>query len=156
MVNIANLLTNLLTLTLGPTPWLISGAMLVGFSLFIPRPTISALGFAGLLTALFASSISLFPSQALVWGILSSGLVLLLRKFVPQESKALEPAKYARVSTPIMSGGVGRVHYEGAIWHARCQISDKAIASDTPVIVVERQGTTLVVLPIPTSPSNLP
>lgn len=155
MVTITDLLTNLLTLTLGPTPWLISGLILIGFSLFIPRPTVAALGFAGLLTALLASRISLFPSQALVWGVLSSGFVLLLRKFVPQESKALEPEKYAWVSKSITSGGVGRVHYEGTTWHARCQISDTAIAPDTPVIVVDRQGTTLVVLPIPTSPSNL-
>ncbi len=155
MVTIADFLTYLLTLTLGPTPWLISGLILVGFSLFMPRPTVAALGFAGLLTALLASSIPLFSSQALLWGVSASGLVLLLRRFVPKESKALEPAKYARVSTPIVSGGVGRVHYEGTTWHARCQISDTAIASDTPVVVVDRQGTTLVVLPIPTSPSNL-
>lgn len=147
-------LPNLLTLTLGPMPWLVGGLMLVGFSLFVPRPTVAALGFAGILTALVALSISLFPSQLLVWGVLSSGFTLILRGLVPKESQALKPSRYARVSELIPPGGTGRVHYEGAIWHARCQISDGAIAADSPVVVVGRQGNTLIVLPIPTSPSN--
>lgn len=147
-------LPNLLALTLGPTPWLVGGLILVTFSLFVPRPLVAALGFAGVLTALLALSISPFPSQLLIWGVLSGGFTLVLRGLVPKESKALEPAQYARVSELIPPGGVGRVHYEGASWHARCQISDGAIAPNATVRVVDRQGTTLIVLPIPTSPSN--
>ncbi|NER82191.1 MAG: NfeD family protein [Leptolyngbya sp. SIO1D8] len=147
-------LPNLLTLTLGPVPWLVSGLMLLGFSLLVPRPTIASFGFAGVLTALIALSIPLFASQLLIWGISSGGFILILRGLVPQESKALEPARHARVSEQIPPGGVGHVHYEGATWQARCQISDVAIAPETPVAVIDRQGNTLIVLPIPTSPSN--
>ncbi|MBE7380220.1 MAG: NfeD family protein [Leptolyngbya sp. SIO1E4] len=148
-------LPNLLTLTLGPVPWLVGGLILLGFSLLVPRPTIVSLGFAGMITALVALSVPLFPSQLLIWGVLSGGFTLILRGLVPQESKALEPARYARVCEPIVPGGIGHVHYEGAIWQARCQISDVAIASDLSVVVVERQGNTLIVLPIPTSQSGL-
>jgi membrane protein implicated in regulation of membrane protease activity len=147
-------LPNLLMMTLGPTPWLIFGLVLLAFNLLIPTPTMVALGFAGLLTSLVAVTLSLFASQLLVFGVLSAAFTLILRGLLPQESKDLEPARYARVHQPIPPGGVGRVHYEGAVWHARCQISDVAIAPDTRVAIVERQGNTLIVLPIPTAPAE--
>jgi membrane protein implicated in regulation of membrane protease activity len=147
-------LSNLLTLTLGPTPWLVSGLVFLAFNLLIPNPTMVALGFAGLLTAIVAASIQLFPSQLLIFGVLSAAFTLILRGFLPQESKDLEPARYARVHDQIPPGGVGRVNYEGAIWHARCQISDVAIAPQSTVSVVERQGNTLIVMPIPPSPAS--
>jgi len=143
---------HVLTLTLGPVPWLVGGAILLAFNLFIPSPVVASLGVAGLLTALVALNVPAFPSQLLVWGILSAGFTLVLRGLVPQESKALEPSRYARVCEQIPPGGIGRVHYEGAIWHARCQISDAAIAPESSVVVVDRQGNTLIVSPLPTSP----
>ncbi|HEY9887751.1 MAG TPA: NfeD family protein [Candidatus Obscuribacterales bacterium] len=147
-------LPNLLTLTVGPTPWLVGGLILLGFNLLIPEPTIAALGLAGLVTALVAVSITPLPHQLLIWGVLAAAFTLIMRGLLPKESKDLEPAKYARVCDPIPPGGMGRVQYEGAIWHARCQISDVAIADQVLVSVVDRQGTTLIVMPIPTSPST--
>lgn len=142
-------LPNLLTLTLGPTPWLVGGLILLGFNLLLPNPTMVSLGFAGIFTALVAINIQAFPSQLLVFGVLAAAFTLILRGLLPQESKDLEPAKFARVYDQIPPGGVGRVQYEGAIWHARCQISDVAIAPQALVSVVERQGNTLIVVPIP-------
>jgi membrane protein implicated in regulation of membrane protease activity len=113
-----------------------------------------ALGLAGLITALVAISIPLFPSQLLIWGVTSAAFTLVLRSFVPRESRDLAPSRYARVCVVIPAGGVGRVHYEGAIWHARCQNSQVAIAPEALVSVVDRQGNTLIVMPMPTLPST--
>lgn len=149
-------LSEVLTMTLGPTPWLVAGLILLGFNLLIPDPTTSAFGLSGVMTSLLATQVPLLPNQLLIWGTLSAALTLIMRFSLPKESRELEPAKYARVCDVIAPGQVGRVHYEGAIWHARCQISDVAIASDALVAVVERQGNTLIVMPIPTSPSTRP
>ena len=147
-------LPNLLTLTLGPTPWLVGGLMLLGLNLLLPNPTMVALGFAGIVTALVAITIQSLPSQLLIFGVLAAIFTRLIQRFLPQESEALEPARYARVHDPIPRGGVGRVQYEGTVWQARCQISDVAIAPPSLVSVVERQGNTLIVMPIPTTSSQ--
>jgi len=146
--------TNLLILTVGPTPWLIGGCALLGLSLMVPNPTTAALGLAGLVTAIAALRVALLPSQLLIWGVLSAALTLLMRAMLPQESKELAAARTAWVREAIAPGQLGRVHYEGALWHARCQISDVAIAPDTQVSVVKRQGNTLIVLPLPDSRST--
>jgi len=145
---------NILTLTVGPMPWLIGSCLLLGFSLLVPNPTTAALGLAGLVTALVAISITSFPSQLLIWGVLSAAFLLIMRGLLPQESKALQASRTARVCQPIAPGQTGRVHYEGAIWHARCPRDDVAIAQDAQVAVVDRQGNTLVVMPLPNSRSR--
>lgn len=154
--NQAVALPTLLTVTLGPWPWFVGGLLFVGASIWVSRPMIAALGFAALVTAWVAVGVSFFPSQLVIWGVLSGAFTAMLRGMMPQESAALKPSQYARVCEAIPPGEVGHVQYEGAIWQARCQISDRAIASGLSVIVVKRQGTTLIVLPIPTSPSNSP
>lgn len=145
---------DILTLTVGPTPWLMGGCLLLALNLFVPNPTTTALGLAGLITSVVAISISFLSSQLLIWGVLSAAFTLIMRGLLPQESKELEAARTARVCDAIAPGTMGRVHYEGAIWHARCQISDVAIAPDTQVAVIERQGNTLIVLPMPISRST--
>lgn len=144
----------LLTLTVGPTPWLIGSCVLLGLSLMVPEPTTAALGLAGLVTAIATLRISALPSQLLMWGVLSATLTLIMRAMLPQESQELAAARTARVQDAIAPGQLGRVYYEGALWHARCQISDVAIAPDTRVAVVDRQGNTLIVLPMPDSRST--
>lgn len=134
-------------MTLEPTPWLVGGLVLLGFNLLIPSPMMVALGFAGIITALVAVSISLFANQLLIFGILAAAFTLILRGLLPQESEELRPAKYARVYQQIPQGGVGRVNYEGAIWQARCPTSDMTIAPQTMVAIVERRGNTLIVIP---------
>lgn len=146
--------SDFLTQTVGPTPWLVGGCFLLALSLLAPNPTTTALGLAGLVTSVVAVSISALPSQLLIWGVLSAAFTLIMRGLLPQESKELEAARTARVCDAIAPGEIGRVHYEGAIWHARCQISDVAIAPHAQVAVIERQGNTLIVMPIPTSRST--
>jgi len=145
---------NFLTLTVGPLAWLIGSCLLLGFSMLVPEPTTAALGLAGLMTALVSLTIVSLPSQLLVWGVLSAAFTLIMRGLLPQESKALQAARTARVCQPIAPGRTGRVHYQGAIWHARCPVNDVAIAQDAQVAVVERQGNTLIVMPLPNSRST--
>ena len=53
----------------------------------------------------------------------------------------------ARTLTAIPPGRSGRVMYEGSSWQACCSDTEVAIASDERVVVVGRQGNTLIVLP---------
>ncbi len=143
-----------LTLTVGPVPWLIGSCLLLGLSMLIPDPVTTSLGLAGLVTAITALRIALLPSQLLIWGVLAAAFTLLMRGMLPQESKELEASPTARVCEAIAPGEPGHVHYEGALWQARCQISDIAIAPNTQVAVIDRQGNTLIVMPIPPSRST--
>lgn len=135
--------------SVGPEFWVIGGLILLGISLVVPEPTIVALGFAGLVTAAVAISITEFTKQLLVWGILTLAFTLIIRGLVPRNSKSLEHDKYAQVSEAIPPGGMGHVSYEGSIWSARAQISDVAISPGQKVSVVGRQGNILIVVPIP-------
>ncbi|RZM82285.1 NfeD family protein [Leptolyngbya iicbica] len=145
---------DLLTLPVGPTPWIVGGCCLLAFSLVLPNPPIVALGLASLVTAIAAVRLPTLPSQLLICSILAAVFTLVMRGLLPQESKELAAAPTARVCDAIAPGELGRVHYEGAIWHARCQISDVAIAPQTQVRVIERQGNTLIVLPMPPARST--
>ena len=134
--------------------WLIGGLILLGISLLAPEPTLVAMGFAGLITALVSLSISSLAKQLLVWGILSAAITLILRGMTPRQSKALQHAQYAQVDTLIPPGGMGKVSYEGVLWNACCQISDVAIAPGEMVNVIGRQGNTLFVTPISSISDN--
>ncbi|WP_008310100.1 NfeD family protein [Leptolyngbya sp. PCC 6406] len=147
-------LPDLLSLTVGPIPWLVWGLGLLGLSLLLPEPTIVSLGCASLVTSLVALTLTGLPQQLLVWGILSSAFILIFRGLVPRQSKALAPARYAQVREMIPAAGVGRVFYEGGLWQARCQISDVAISPEETVSVVGRQGNVLLVTPLPTAESQ--
>ena len=128
--------------------WMIGGLVLLGISLLAPEPTLVAMGFAGLITALVSLSIASLAKQFFVWGILSAAITLILRGMTPRQSKALQQSQYAQVNTLIPPGGVGKVSYEGVLWNACCQISDVAISPGQMVAVVGRQGNTLFVMPI--------
>lgn len=141
--------STLLELTVGPWPWLIFGLGLLGLSLLLPSPVTTSFGASALVTALIALTLSPLPQQLLIWGILSAGFLLIFRGLVPRRSKALAPQRYAVARENIPAGEVGRVTYEGGMWWARCQISDRAIAHQETVFVVTRQGNTLIVTPLP-------
>lgn len=127
--------------------WLVTGLAFLGIAMLVFEPTIVAFGFAALITGVAAISVREFSLQLLIWGVLSVSLAIVLRGFVPRQSKDLGPVTQASVSQPIPPGGVGEVTYEGSFWTARCQISDVAIAVGQIVQVVGRQGNTLIVLP---------
>lgn len=130
--------------------WLLAGLGLLMISLFIHHPLLLSMGGAGVCTAAVSLRVPVLSQQFLVWGILSIAIALSLRTFVPKESPALDHDITARVSTPIAPQGIGKVFYEGALWNARCQMSDVYLSAGDAVSVVARQGNTLIVTPIPT------
>lgn len=142
-MNVAELFQNQPTHML----WLIAGIGFLGMAMLVAEPTVAALGFAAIITAIAALSVKNLAVLMLIWGVLSVSLAVVLRGLVPRESRELKPATEAEVSRTIPPGGVGEVTYEGSYWTARCQVSDIPIAVGQIVHVVGRQGNTLIVLP---------
>lgn len=132
----------------GFTIWIILGFVCLLLGVAVGEPTAASLGIAAIITAIAALTVSSVPLQVVLWGILSIALTIVLRGMVPTPTKEAQPDTQAIVSETIPKGGVGWVSYEGALWKARCQISDVAIESGQTVHVVGRQGLTLVVLPV--------
>lgn len=127
--------------------WLLGGLLGLGLSLFIGEPSVAALGFAAILTAIAALSVSDLAIQMLLWGVLAIALALIMQGLVPTRTTELDSPQEADVSQAIPAGGEGEVAYEGSFWRARCQVSDLEIALGQRVHVVDRQGNTLIVLP---------
>lgn len=127
--------------------WLAGGFVFLGLGLVVGEPVMAALGIAAIITAIAALSVPSLILQLIIWGILSIALAIVLRGMVPKQSKDLRSNIDATVSETIPKGGLGVVSYEGAIWKARCQISDIAVTPGQTVHVVGRQGNTLIVLP---------
>lgn len=127
--------------------WLVGGFIFLGLGLVIGEPVAAALGLAAIITAIAALSVPSVLMQLLIWGILSIALSVVLRGMVPKKSKDLRGNIDAIVSETIPKGGLGVVSYEGAIWKARCQISDITVTPGQTVQVVGRQGNTLLVMP---------
>jgi membrane protein implicated in regulation of membrane protease activity len=119
----------------------------LALGMLIPEPSIPALGIAAIITAIAALNIPSALAQMLLWGVLSLTLASLMRWLMPKEAKTLKHDTEAWVRTVIPVAGVGRVIYEGALWQARCQMQDVAIAPQQRVYVVGREGTTLLVIP---------
>lgn len=132
----------------GFTIWIILGFTFLLLGITVGEPTAASLGIAAIITAIAALSVASVPLQIVIWGILSIALTIVLRGMVPMPTKDEQPETQATVSETIPKGGVGWVSYEGALWKARCQISDIAIANGQTVHVIGRQGLTLIVLPL--------
>ncbi|GAB4159688.1 MAG: NfeD family protein [Cyanobacteria bacterium J069] len=106
------------------------------------------MGLSALVVAFVALAVPQVSLQVVLWLGLSVLLVVLSRRFIPQRrSRLIEDSLEARTLTSIPPGEAGRVIYEGNSWRARCEDENLAIAADQKVVVVERQGTTLIVLP---------
>lgn len=127
--------------------WLILGILFLVLGMTVGEPVVASLGIAALITAMAALTVTSLPIQIVIWGILSIALAVVLRGLVPKRARDLRPSTEATVSETIPRGGVGLVSYDGALWKARCQISDITISPGEVVQVVERQGLTLIVLP---------
>ncbi len=127
--------------------WLVGGFVFLGLGVVIGEPVAAALGLAAIITAIAALSVPSILMQLLIWGVLSIALSVVLRGMVPKKSKDLRGNIDAIVSETIPKGGLGVVSYEGAIWKARCQISDITVTPGQTVQVVGRQGNTLLVMP---------
>lgn len=129
--------------------WLIAGIVLCLMEVALPTAFVEfVMGISALIVAFVALSVPQVSLQVILWLVLSVLLTVLSRRFIPQRrSRLIEDSHEARTLTAIPPGEAGRVIYEGNSWRARCEDEDLAIAADQKVVVVERQGTTLIVLP---------
>jgi|JFJP01.1.fsa_nt_gi membrane protein implicated in regulation of membrane protease activity len=133
--------------------WLIIGLALWAIELLVPLPTMLIAGAMGLAAILVAAIAFLLPNlipmalQILAWMLISGILVNLSRRFIPRDSYQLQEASEGFTLTEIPAGQTGRVQHEGVSWKARCDDPQIAIAADQKVIVLRRQGTTLIVVP---------
>ena len=106
------------------------------------------------ITALIVAAISLFVPQytllVALWLVFSTLLILMSRRFLTPKRKQAHrgDAEEGETITAIAPGKTGRVLYEGNSWQARCADINEEIAPNQPVYIVDRQGTTLVVLPV--------
>jgi membrane protein implicated in regulation of membrane protease activity len=129
--------------------WLLAGAMLCLAELFLPTAFVAfMMGLSAFTVALVSLVLPNVNLQVVLWMAFSAVFVLGSRRLVPKRNaKVLEDAKEAETLTEIPAGGAGRVIYQGNSWRARCADDAVAIAPSQNVIVVGREGTTLIVMP---------
>lgn len=130
--------------------WILLGVALCVMELLIPTAFLeSALGVSAIIVGLLTMGLAItFNWQVALWMVLSLLMFWALRRFSPrQQSPALMDATEARTITSIPAGESGRVMYEGNSWPACCSDREMAIATGQTVIVVGRQGNTLIVMP---------
>jgi membrane protein implicated in regulation of membrane protease activity len=130
--------------------WFGLGIALCVAELIFPTAFVELMmGFSALIVALIALVVPSVLVQALLWLVISVGLVWLSRRFIPKprSHRILQESVEAKTLTAILPGEKGRVIYDGNSWQARCEDAQLEIAADERVYVVRREGTTLVVLP---------
>ncbi len=137
-------------MSLSPTAlWLIAGVILCIMEMVLPTAFVEVtMGISAFVVALLALVIPQVGVQVAIWLVLSVVLTLLSRRLVPKrKAHIIEDSREAQTLTEILPGQTGRVLYEGNSWQARCDDPEMVIAPNQRVIVVERRGTTLIVLP---------
>lgn len=129
--------------------WLLAGAILCLMELFLPTAFVA---FIMGLSAFIVAAVSLtglkVSLQIVLWMGLSLSFAILSRRLLPKRKvRAIEDAKEAETLTEILPGQAGRVLYEGNSWRARSEDYQIAIAPNQKVLVVRREGNTLIVVP---------
>jgi membrane protein implicated in regulation of membrane protease activity len=131
--------------------WLIAGVCLCIAELILPTAfVIFMMG----IVAIFVAIVSLvlpFPNLLIaLWLIFSVlGILLSRRFFTPKRQlKNLGDDCEGEALTAILPGKTGRVLYEGNSWRAKCADNNLEIAKNEAVYIVEKQGNTLIVLPL--------
>lgn len=129
--------------------WLIAGALLCLIELFLPTAFVAfMMGLSAFAVAGLSLVLPYLSWQVALWMVFSTACVVLSRRFLPKQvARAIEDAKEAETLTEIPAGQAGRVLYEGNSWRARCSDESITIAPHQTVIVVGRQGTTLIIMP---------
>ena len=132
-----------------PLLWLIAGIALCVLEFVVPTAFIElTMGMSAIVVAILARFIPYLGIQVGIWLALSIISTVLLRRFLPKpRNRTIEDSKEAKTLTGILPGETGRVLYEGNSWQARCADEEMAIAANQKVYVVERRGTTLMVMP---------
>lgn len=128
--------------------WLIAGAILCFLELITPTAFVEiAMGISAFIVALLSFALPNFGLQVLLWMVFSLLLVFLTRRLLPKRAHyTLQDATEACTLTEIAPGKTGRVIFEGNSWQARCD-SDIPILPDQKVLVIGREGNTLIVIP---------
>lgn len=138
-------------MTLTPSQvWLIIGILFCVIELLVPLPTFliaGAMGIAALVVAAIALILPIPALQILIWMLIAGALAVVSRRFIPKDSHQLREAEQGFTLTEIVAGKSGRVQHEGVSWKAICDDPQVAIAAHQKVIILRRQGTTLVVVP---------
>lgn len=130
--------------------WLVVGLILCGFELMLPNAFVSMMmGVSALIVAGVALVLPNLGLQVLLWMGLSGVLVFRGRQFFMSRQKfdLLVDANEGETLTEIPPGKTGRVLFEGNSWQARCADDRVAIAPNQKVYVINREGTTLIVMP---------
>jgi membrane protein implicated in regulation of membrane protease activity len=131
--------------------WLITGTVLCLIELIVPTAfTAVCMGVSALLVSLVALVVpSWFGLQLAIWMLLSGGLVALgYRINKKRTSRKIQASTEAEALTAMMPNQTGRVLYEGASWRAKCADGVESIAPHDKLHVVDREGTTLIVMPM--------
>lgn len=128
--------------------WLLAGAVLCLMELFLPTAFVEfMMGVSALVVAAISLLLPNVPIQIALWMILSVTSIMAVRRLLPHRRVAiLEEATEAETLTEILPGQTGRVIYDGISWRARSE-GEYAIAPRQKVLVVNREGNTLVVVP---------
>ncbi|PSB02158.1 NfeD family protein [Merismopedia glauca] len=136
---------------LNPTVlWLLAGSILCLMEFFLPTAfNAFSLGVGALLVGALTMVIRLSVGlQIFLWMLLSLGFVYLSHRLLSQgKAHTLPEATEGETLTEILPGKTGRVLYEGNSWQARCLERSQSIGIGEKVYVVERKGTTLIVMP---------
>ncbi|MDX2255420.1 MAG: NfeD family protein [Pseudanabaenaceae cyanobacterium bins.39] len=130
--------------------WLIIGVALCVIELLVPLPTFliaGAMGIAALIVAAIALLLPIPALQIVAWMVVSAALVMLSRRFIPKDSLKLQDSNEGITISEIPAGSSGRVKHEGVSWRAMCDDEHLSIPANQKVIILRRQGTTLIVVP---------
>jgi membrane protein implicated in regulation of membrane protease activity len=127
--------------------WIGIGLALCVLELVFPTAFVElVMGLSAILVAFVSLLLPDFGLQVLLWMVVSLVSVFLVRRYLPHKvAKILQESLDATTLTAIAPGEKGRVLHEGSPWAARCEDKEMAIAPQTKVLVVGREGTTLVV-----------
>jgi membrane protein implicated in regulation of membrane protease activity len=137
-------------MSLNPTIlWLLAGAILCLLEFSVPTAFVEfMMGLSAFVVAGISLFIPAFNLQVMLWMILSLTFVILSRRLIPRRSvSSIEDAMEGETLTEIVPGKTGRVLCDGISWQARCEGCDRVLAAHQRVIVVGREGNTLIVMP---------
>jgi len=133
-----------------PIIWMLIGVILVAIEMasmgslaFVAE----AAGFTAFAIALLSLFVPQVEIQVTVWVILSVLAIWYSRRFLPKDQLLFMEAEEGKTLTGIKSGQAGRVKFEGQSWRAICGDQNVEIPAGVEVIIIEKRGNTLVVVP---------
>jgi len=132
-----------------PLAWALAGALLCLLEVVLPTDFIFfALGASAFGVALVALLLPQVSLQVGLWLLLSVAIVIGLRQWARAgRSPAIAEATTAETIADIPAGKTGRVGVVGVWWRARCADDAIAVPSGQDVLVLGREGNTLIVMP---------